>query len=71
MIGTATRFVSGATRLTLPNTAATRGAVNSVATTDVSTLRYSVPCQPRVASHRHRRPSAPAATSATIPTALS
>src|SRR5436190_317744 len=46
MIGTATRLLTGATRLMRPNVAAISGAVSSVAIVDATRLRRSVPRQP-------------------------
>ena len=71
MIGTATRLLTGATRLTRPNVAAISGAVSSVAMVDATRLRRSVPRQPPTLSQLQRRETAAAATSATMPTTLS
>src|SRR5688572_11084993 len=68
MSGTATRLVIGATRLTRPNVAATKGAVSMVAAVDATRLRRTVPRQPPTLNQLQRRASAPDATSATIPT---
>ena len=71
MNGTATRLLTGATRLIRPKVAATSGAVRIVAAVDATRLRYSVPRHPLAPNHSQRRLSAPAATSATMPITLS